>query len=134
MRTEAAAGWYVDYASLRILGFSVAEGPILFLNFHQVDQDVFSAKFQFLIKPIRHSRIKALLGLERAAGVQRDLQENAVVRALDAQVGAVELQTRSVMFGDHLKSVVLGDAERIGHCAIHDLSNLLAICGGFAFE
>src|ERR1700728_2882718 len=120
--------------ALAVLGFAVAERPILFADFDQIDQDVFPAKLQFLMEAIRYRLVKALLGLERAAGVEGDLQKDAVVRPLDVQVRAVELQTRPVMFGDHCKAIVLGDAERIHHRAVHDLSDSLAVFRAFAFE
>jgi hypothetical protein len=119
---------------LGVLGFAVAERPILLADFDQIDQDVFSAQLQFLMESIRYRFVKALLGLESAASVEGDLQKDTVVRPLDVQVSVVELQTRPVMFGDHLKPIVLGDAERIHHRAIHDLSDSLAVFRAFAFE
>src|ERR1700722_14756735 len=92
---------------LNVLRFAVAEGPILLADLDQIDQYIFSAQLQFLVKPVRDGFVEALLGLDRAAGIQGDLHEDAIVRALDAQIGAVELQARLSMLGDHLESVVL---------------------------
>jgi hypothetical protein len=51
------------------LGLAVAERPILFLHFDEVEQYVFAPKLQVLVKSVRHRLVKITLSVERAAGI-----------------------------------------------------------------
>jgi hypothetical protein len=51
------------------------------------------------VESVRYRFVEALFGLDRAARVQRDLQEDTARRALDAQVAGIELQAGLIVFG-----------------------------------
>jgi hypothetical protein len=65
----------------RVLRFTVAERPVLFRDFHQIDQDIFFAQACFLIEQVGDPAIKHFLHFRGAAGVQRDLDDDEIVRA-----------------------------------------------------
>ena len=57
--------------------------------------------------------VEALLQLNRAATVQCDLQKNAVVGSVYAEIVPVERQPTLAMFSDDLETIVIGDTENI---------------------
>jgi hypothetical protein len=75
-----------------VLGFAIAERPVFFRHLNQIDEDIFPAQFQAFVQAVGNGFVEALLHLDGATAVQRDLQEDAIVRAMDAEIIAVELQ------------------------------------------
>src|ERR1035441_645706 len=78
--------------------------------------------------------VETLLHFDSASGIQCDLQKDAVVRTMDAEVFAVELQTGFRMFSDDLEAVILWDIQDVEHGLIDDLSDLNAILASFSLE
>src|SRR5688572_9061712 len=74
---------------LGVLGNAVAERPVFLDHFDQVDEHVLRAHAQPRVQAIGHGAIESLLGFDASALADRDLDEDAVVAALDAHVGAV---------------------------------------------
>jgi hypothetical protein len=70
----------------RVLRDPIAERPILFLHFDQIDEDIGSADAELGFEPSRERVVEPLLGCGRAAFVERDLDDYDVVVALDAEV------------------------------------------------
>jgi hypothetical protein len=70
----------------RALRFAVAERLVLFRDFHQIDQDIFFAQACFLIEQVGDPAIKHFLHFRGAACVQRDLDDDEIVRAGNVQI------------------------------------------------
>ena len=51
-----------------VLGLAVAEGPVFFRHFDQVDEDVFAAEFQGCMQSVGDGFVEALLHFDGAAG------------------------------------------------------------------
>ena len=65
--------------------------------------------FRAFVQSVGNGFIEALLHLDGAAAAQRDLHEDAIVRAMNAEIFTVKLQSSFGMLGDDLEAVVLGD-------------------------
>src|ERR1700688_1265184 len=117
-----------------VLGFAVAERPVFFWHFHQGDEDIFAAEFQACMQSVGDGFVEALLHFDGAAGAKRDLHEDAVVGAMNAEIIPVEEQLSLGVFGDDLEAVIFGDGEAVQQSLVDDLTNLGAIFRGLAGE
>src|SRR5258708_9618165 len=62
-----------------VLCVTVAIRPVLFWHFNQIYTNILSSKLYTLVQTVCEGPVEALFQLNRAAAVQCDLQENAVV-------------------------------------------------------
>src|SRR5262245_64304646 len=86
--------------SLRVLGFAVAEGPILLLDLDEVDEHVLAPHIEAPVQPIDDRLVEGPLLVERSSLVERQLDEDAVLGPSDAEV---------IRVGDEPIFRVLGD-------------------------
>ena len=91
--------------------FPIAERPVLFRYFHQVDEDILLAQARFLMEQVGDALIQRLPDLQRAAGAQGDLDDHQIVRAMDVQILQVVDEVGFGMFGDDLEAVLRGDGD-----------------------
>jgi L-rhamnose isomerase len=64
---------------LDVWGLAIPERPVLFLDFHQVDEDVLATKLEALVQSIHHRLIEGALLIDRSSLAQRQLNEDAVL-------------------------------------------------------
>src|SRR5262245_54356827 len=93
--------------SLRVLGFAVAEGPILLLDLDEVDEHILAAHIEALVQTIGDRLVESALLVERSPLVERQLDEDALLRPWDTEVIRVGDEPLFRMLGDDLKAVVL---------------------------
>src|SRR5215469_14650054 len=78
-------GWARGACRSGVLRLALAEGPVLLLHLDEVDEDVLSPEPQALVEPVRDCPVEGLLHLGGAPLVEEDLDDDAILRALDAQ-------------------------------------------------
>ena len=61
-----------------VLGNALAERPVFFWYFNQVDDDIVRTPVQLVLKIIGDTFVERLLELDRAPGIQRDLNEDDI--------------------------------------------------------
>src|SRR6266567_515863 len=111
---------------LGILSDPVAKRPVFFLDFDQIDQDIFCPNIKHRMEPLRDLQVEDLLCLESASLIQSDLDHEKAVGALDIQIGGIVDQTVVIMLGNDLKMVLCGNSDGAAHDLIDDLSNFFA--------
>src|SRR6266853_4643819 len=112
-----------------VLCFSIAKGPVFLLHLDQADKYVFPAQLQTFMQTIRNGFVEALLRLQSSSGVKCDLQENAIIRPMNAKIIVVKLQIVFGMFSNDLEPIILRNLECLDHRAINNLAKLFAILG-----
>src|SRR5262245_65569288 len=118
--------------SLRVLGFAVAEGPILLLDLDQVDEDILAAYIEALVQPISDRLVEGALLVERSSLVERQLDEDAVLGPSNAEVIRVGDEPVFRMLGDDLEAVVLRRIQGRDHGIVDHLADGAAIIGRLA--
>src|SRR5262245_43977410 len=118
--------------SLRVLGFAVAEGPILLLDLDQVDEDILAAYIEALVQPIGDRLVEGTLLVERSPLVERQLDEDAVLGPSNAEVIRVGDEPVFRMLGDDLEAVVLRRIQGCDHGIVDNLAKCAAIIGRLA--
>src|SRR5580700_152732 len=87
--------------------------PVFLHHFDQIDEDVFCPQPETFMQGVSYSLVKSLFHLHGAPGIQGDLQENAIVGAMDSQVIRIKLQAGLRMLPDYLETVIFRSAEYI---------------------
>src|SRR5947199_909026 len=123
----------IETLALCVLRFAVAERPVFLEHLHQVDHDVFFADARLLVEEFGHARIEGPLHLDRAASVQRDLNDDDVVGALDVEVRGVVDEMSRVMLGDDLKAIKRRDVKGLDHRLVNGVADGGVIVGRLAF-
>src|SRR5262245_6429918 len=118
--------------SLRVLGFAVAEGPILLLDLDEVDEHVLAAHIEALVQSIGDGLVEGALLLERSSLVERQLDEDAVLGPPDTKVVLVGDEPVLRMLSDDLEAVVLRRIQCRDHGIVDDLADGAAIVGRLA--
>jgi hypothetical protein len=113
---------------------AVAEGPVFLGYFDEVDDDVFAAQFEPFVQSVGDGFVEGFLELDGAAGVERDLDDDAVGRARDVEISRVGDEVLRGVLGDDLKAVVLGDIQGGAHGVVDDVTDGAAVVGGFSFN
>src|SRR5690349_3696331 len=72
--------------STRILRHAIAEGPVLLRHLDEADEHVLALQGEPFVQTIRHRFVERLLLLHGAARVERELDEHAILRALNSEV------------------------------------------------
>jgi len=70
--------------SRRVLGFALADGPVLKPDIGEVDEDILGADARCLSEPLGDRLVERLLLAGRTALVPRDLDDDQVIAAVDA--------------------------------------------------
>ena len=84
-----------------VLGLAVAKGPIVLRDFNKVDEDIFLANLHSFVEMVHQCLVEALLQLGGAAAVQCDLEEDAIVRPMYAEILSIDWQARLRVFRDY---------------------------------
>jgi hypothetical protein len=90
-----------------VLRNAVAERPVLFLHFHQIDENIFHAHGQLRVEVFDDGFVEQLFLLQGSAFAQGDLDDHQVVGAPDTQVLGVEDERLFVVFGEDLGIIAL---------------------------
>jgi hypothetical protein len=70
----------------RVLGLTVAKRPVLFADFNQTNEHVLPAQAEALVQSVRDGFVKGGLLVDGSPGIERDLNEYAIFRPVDAEV------------------------------------------------
>ena len=79
------------------------------------------------VEAVGHGLVKSALHLDRAASVERDLDDDDVVAAFDAKIGPIDDEVAVRMLGDDLEAIIGGHVHRGDHGVIDDVANGAAI-------
>jgi hypothetical protein len=110
-----------------ILRVAISKRPVLFWNFDEIYKDVFHSDIESAMKVSRDFCVELLFLLDRAAGVERDLDEDAVLCAFHAKIIFVGYQAPPRMFGDHLEPIILWNFQDLHHRLVDNVPDLSAI-------
>jgi hypothetical protein len=108
--------------SIGVLSDAVAERPVLFFHFHQIDEHVFEANRQVRVEVLRDGLVQRFFLLQRSAFVERDLDDHQLLGTLDAKVLGVKDEVIGVVLVEDLEVVMIRDVDGAAHGAV----NLLA--------
>jgi hypothetical protein len=123
-----AAGVICDLFWRRdVLGLAVPKGPIVLRDFNKADEDIFPANLYFFVEMIGECFVEALLQLSGTAAIQCDLEEDAVVRPMYAEILSIEWQARLRVFRDYLKAVAFRHIEDIHQGLVEDFADLSTV-------
>jgi transposase len=117
IRLRCAGGWgggsvRETFSALdRVLGDTVAEGPVLFLDLDEVDEDVLPPKPDSRVKAIRDGLVECLFLLRVPPLIPGDLDDHEIIAAVDAQIIGIELEVVGLVLAYNLEAVVLGHAD-----------------------
>jgi len=68
-----------------VLRNALAEPPVFFWYFDQIDDDIIRTSIQPVLKIIGDTFVESLLELDRAPGIQRDLNEDDIFATVSAR-------------------------------------------------
>src|SRR6266480_412116 len=106
-------------SSLRVLGFTLAEGPVLPGHLDEVDEQILRSE-PGILRQQRGSTAHEVPLLRRlAAGGKRDLHQHNIVAALNAEIGGIVDQSIRAVLGDDLEPILLRHGELLDHGAMN---------------
>src|SRR5215510_4814165 len=109
-----------------VLCDAVAEGPILLLDLDQVDEDVLRAHVQLEAQAFDYALVEGLFHLDATAFVQRDLDGDEAVGAVDVEIVRVEDEALARVLGDDLEPVLERHVQGVEHRLVDDVAYLPA--------
>src|SRR5882757_1390642 len=104
-RRRSCRPWRSDALScsaklVRVLGLTVAKRPVLFADFNQTNEHVLPAQAEALVQSVRDGSVKGRLLVDGSPGIERDLNEHAIFRPVDAKVvGSIDEPPRRMKIG-----------------------------------
>ena len=114
--------------SRRVLGFALADGPVLKPDIDEVDEDILGAAARCLSEPVDDRLVDLLLLAGRTALVPRDLNDDQVIAAVDAELARIEEEAAGVVFAYDLEAGVVRYSNADGdHRLIDDAADLLTV-------
>src|SRR5690349_10060328 len=122
-----------DLLRLDVRGFSEAEGPVLLRDLDEVDPDILATHAQAR-QVLGDAAVERALLRQRAADRQRDLDDDDVVRARDAEVARVVDQVTGLVLAQELEAVLQRDVNCLHQRLVHGLAELLAPRGSLALQ
>jgi hypothetical protein len=131
---SSASSDQIIWTGRDVLGFAIAERPVFFGDFNKIDDDIFPAQLYRFVQSIGNGFVEALFHFDAASGVESDLDEDAIVGTMNAEIVSIKLQLCLGMFGDDLEAIVLGDSETLEQRLVNDLTDLGAIFGRLALQ
>src|SRR6266852_4291208 len=117
-----------------VLRNAVAEGPVLLLHFHQVDEHVLDSNIELGIQALGDAFVEGLLALHTAALGERDLNDDDPVAPPNAEIAGVVDERALIVLGDDLKAVVPRHGYGLDHGLIDDRSGSFAEIGPPSFH
>lgn len=115
-----------------VLGFAVAERPVLFLDLDKTDKDVLPPEPDSRVKAVGDGFVERLFLLRAPSLVPGDLYNDEVIAAVDANIIGIEQEVVVLVFTNNLESVVLGYTN-IDECFIDNAADLLPVGRILAF-
>src|SRR5712675_1294531 len=112
---------------------AVAEGPVFLCDLDQVDPGILAPQAERR-EVVRDAPEEGSFLLQAAADADRDLHDDDVVGASDAEKAGVVDQVAGLMLGEHLEAVGGRDVDRIHERAMNGVAKLAAICGCLALD
>src|SRR5215813_5732074 len=109
-----------------VLGDTVAERPVLFLDLDQVDKHVLHAHVKLPVQPLGKRFVKMLLRFERAPLVQRDLDEDHAVAPGDVEIIRVVDEPGLIMLGDDLEIILGRHLDGLHHRTVDGVADFSA--------
>src|SRR5690349_7180743 len=122
-----------DLLRLDVRGFSEAEGPVLLRDLDKVDPDILTTHAQAR-QVHRDAAVERALLRQRAADRQRDLDDDDVVRARDAEVARVVHQVTGLVLAQELEAILHRYVDRLYQRLVHRLAELLSPGGPLALQ
>src|SRR5690242_17992054 len=95
-----------NYKQLGVGSHAIAKGPVLLRYLDEVDDHVLTAQAQPLVQTVGDGLVEALLLLDRAARIQRELDEDAVFGARNAEIVLVSNMVLGRVLADDLETVI----------------------------
>ena len=86
------------------------------------------------MEAVRKFFIETLLQLHRSSCVERDLKEDTVIGAMDAEIVTIKRQGALATFGNHLEAITLGNVKNIHQGLVDNFPDLNAIFLRFSFD
>src|SRR5258708_16735669 len=111
---------------LAVLRDTVAKRPIFFLNFDQINEDIFRTNAKYRMELVGDLLVQTLLLFEGASFIQGDLNYEKAVRALHVQIGGIIDQAGGIVLSNHLKMVIFRNMNGGAHSLVDDISHLVA--------
>src|SRR5712671_898665 len=109
--------------SAHILCHAIAEGPVLLGHFDQVDEHVLAAQADPFVETIHHGLVERLLLLYGAARAEGELDEHAVLRALDPKIVFIGDVVFGRVLGDDLETIIRWRLQDADDRFIDDVAN-----------
>ncbi|GLI94406.1 hypothetical protein LMG27198_33980 [Methylocystis echinoides] len=106
---------------------AISKRPVLLWNFDEIYEDVFHSDTESAMKASRDLCVELLFLFDRAAGVERDLDKDAVLRAFHAKLIFVSYQAAPRMFRDHLEPIILWNFQDLHHRLVDNIPDPSAI-------
>src|SRR5713101_6095051 len=112
-RPAGTGGGHSRGSILCVLGFAVAERPVLPGYFDDVDEEILRSQAGGFCQKLDDAAEKGALLCGLAAGAHGDLHEDDFIRALDAEVLRVVEEILRRIFGDDLEAIVWRNGDGI---------------------
>jgi hypothetical protein len=93
---------------LGVLGFTVAEGPVLLFHLNEADDDVFAAQADPPVQAVGHRPVEVSLGFRFSPFVERHLYQHGAGGPVDPKVGGVDDEAVMRVLGDDHEAVIFG--------------------------
>src|SRR5580700_8817131 len=116
----------------RVLGDAVTERPILFFDFNQINEDVFTPKPNRGVQAVGDRLVERLFLFRVPSFTPGDLDDHEVVGAIDIDVIGVKKKAIGIVLTNDLETVIFGDADPHQRL-IHDLAYFLPVGGILTF-
>ena len=117
----------------RVLGDTIAEGPVLFLDLNEVNEDILAPEPDGRMKAVGDSLVERLLLRRGPTFVPGDLDKHEVFAALYTEIVRIELEAVGLVLNDDLEAILSRDANA-DKCVVDEAADLLAISRILAFS
>ncbi|MCU1321286.1 MAG: hypothetical protein JWM43_935 [Acidobacteriaceae bacterium] len=101
----------------------VTKRPILFWDFDETHEDIFSPNLDGFVQSVRDSLIEAFLELKAVSTPECDLNKDAVIGSVDPKIVAVKRHLLHRMLREDLEPIVLRDIEDIQQRVAYNVSD-----------
>jgi hypothetical protein len=108
---------------IHVVGGTVAKGPVFPSNFDKIDDHVFGTQTRRRGEQFDNAFIELTFLLRLATEAQSDLNEDDLVRALDAKILGIINEIGGRVFGDDLKAIVRRNSEGVDHGLVNGVAD-----------
>ena len=107
----------------------MAEGPVFFFHFHQINENVLQTHRELCMKALGNGFVEEFFLLDGPAFAHGDLDHHQLVRAVDAQVTGIKDEMLLIVFGEDLEIIVLRHADGAVNGGIDQLPDEFGVGG-----